>query len=181
MIARHIAQNLRLLRESRGISQNQAAKLAEIPRPTWASLETGSANPTISVLMKVSGALQVPLEELISAPRSEAQYFPAREFIARKRGGALVRRVLPESLQSMELDRMEFPPAGRFGGVPHRPGTREYLYCESGTIELSASGEVWTLQAGDVLVFRGDQHHSYRNSGRKIAVGLSLILFGTVK
>ena len=179
MIARHIAQNLRLLRESRGISQNQAAKLAGIPRPTWASLESGSANPTIAVLTKVSGALQVPVEELISPPRSDGRFFAAAEFISRKRGGATVRRVLPESLQSMELDRMEFAPGGRFGGVPHRPGTREYLYCESGTIELSASGEVWRLEAGDVLVFRGDQRHGYANPGRTPAVGFSLILFGS--
>src|SRR3954469_8910145 len=123
MIAEHIALNLKLLREGRGISQSQAAKIAGIPRPTWASLETGSANPTIAVLVKVSAALQVPVEELISPPRSEGRFFTASEFVSRKRGGAEVRRVLPESMQSMELDRMEFVPGGRFGGIPHRPGT----------------------------------------------------------
>jgi transcriptional regulator with XRE-family HTH domain len=178
MIARYLAENLKLLREGRGMSQNQAAKLAGLPRPTWASLETGSANPTIAVLAKVSSALQVPLEELVSSPRSEVRFFPAAETASRKRGGAAIRRVFPESIPSFELDRMEFAPGGRLGGVPHRPGTREYLYCESGAIELSAAGEVWTLQKGDVLVFRGDQRHGYRNPGRTSAVGLSLVLFG---
>jgi quercetin dioxygenase-like cupin family protein len=79
----------------------------------------------------------------------------------------------------MGLDRMEFEAGGRFGGIPHRPGTREYLYCESGTIELTASGEKWLLKPGDVLVFRGDQRHSYFNPGRAVAVGFSLGLFGS--
>ncbi len=178
MIPENLASNLRLLREGRGISQSQAAKLAGLPRPTWASLETGSANPTIAVLVKVAAALQVPVEELISAPHSDGRLFRTEEFAVRRRGGAAIRRVLPESLQSMELDRMEFAPGGRLGGVPHRPGTREFLFCESGTIELVASGETWTLKPGDVLVFRGDQRHGYSNPGRAAAVGFSLVLFG---
>ena len=59
------------------MSQSQAAKLAGVPRPTWASLEGGAANPTIGVLTKLSSALQVPVEELISAPRSEGRLVPA--------------------------------------------------------------------------------------------------------
>ncbi len=65
-------------------------------------------------------------------------------------------------------------------GVPHTPGTREYLACESGRIELAASGEVWELGPGDTLVFRGDQPHTYRNPGRRVAVGISVVAFAPV-
>ena len=51
-IARNLADNLRALREARGFSQQQIAKLAGLPRPTWANLESGSANPTIAVLTR---------------------------------------------------------------------------------------------------------------------------------
>ncbi len=60
-------------------------------------------------------------------------------------------------------------------GVPHTPGTREYLACEQGSIQLSESGEVWRLEAGDVVVFRGDQNHGYRNPGKSVAVAYSVI------
>ena len=76
----------------------------------------------------------------------------------------------------MVLDRMEFPPRSQLTGVPHMPGTREYLACEAGTIILAAAGERWTLRAGDVVVFRGDQRHSYSNPGGAIAVGYSVVL-----
>ena len=76
----------------------------------------------------------------------------------------------------MEMDRIELPPAGRMVGVPHTPGTREYLTCESGTITLHVAGEHWQLMAGDVVVFRGDQRHSYQNAGTSVAVGYSVVL-----
>jgi transcriptional regulator with XRE-family HTH domain len=56
-INRNLADNIRRLREARNLSQQQIAKLSGIPRPTWASLETGSANPTLSVLSKAANAL----------------------------------------------------------------------------------------------------------------------------
>jgi quercetin dioxygenase-like cupin family protein len=76
----------------------------------------------------------------------------------------------------MEFDRMQLPPGGRLTGVPHTPGTREYLACEAGQIVLIASGESFTLEVGDVVVFRGDQRHSYQNRGTRPAVGYSVVL-----
>ncbi|MEZ4247936.1 MAG: cupin domain-containing protein [Polyangiales bacterium] len=62
------------------------------------------------------------------------------------------------------------------GGTPHTPGTREYLACERGRIELVASGTRYVLEPGDVVAFRGDQKHSYANPGKSTAVGYSVVL-----
>jgi quercetin dioxygenase-like cupin family protein len=61
-------------------------------------------------------------------------------------------------------------------GVPHTPGTREYLTCEAGRIVLVASGVEYSLSQGDVVVFRGDQRHSYANPEQKPAVGYSVVV-----
>ena len=86
--AAHLARNLRRLREERGLSQQQISDLAGIPRPTWASLESGSANPTLSVLSRTASALQVSIEELIGPPRTACRLFPAAEVAVKKRGAA---------------------------------------------------------------------------------------------
>ena len=174
-ISTNLAENVRQLRETRGQSQQQLAKLAGLPRPTWASLESGSANPTLSVLLKAATALQVSLEELIGPPRSTGTHYPAAAIRTRQRGQARVRNLLPESIPGMEIERMELPPGGHMVGTPHTHGTREYLTCEKGRITLVASGESWDLDPGDVVVFRGDQRHSYRNSGRTAAVAYSVV------
>ena len=171
-----LAANLRALREARGLTQEQLAKLAGLPRATWANLESGGANPTLSVLHRVAVALQVSLEELLAAPRDVGRLHPRDSLPLRTRGGARVRKLLPDPIPGMEIDRLELPAGARMTGVPHTPGTREYLTCEIGEIELVVSGERFLVSPGDVAVFRGDQKHSYGNSGARTAIGYSVVL-----
>jgi transcriptional regulator with XRE-family HTH domain len=171
-----LSQNVRALRQARGMTQVQIANAAAIPRATWANLEAGAANPTLTVLHRVATALAVSIEELLAPPRTAAAHHPLATLTVKKRGSVVVRRLLPHPLPGVELDRMELPPGARMTGVPHTAGTREYLTCERGTIELVASGERYRLDAGDVVSFRGDQRHSYANAGDGTAVGFSIVL-----
>jgi transcriptional regulator with XRE-family HTH domain len=175
-VSANLANNMRTLRESRGVTQAQISKLAGLPRPTWANLESGAANPTLQILVKVATALQVSVEELIGAPRATAKLYRANELRWRKRGEVTVRQLLPEPLSGLALERMTLPPGASMTGTPHTPGTREYLTCESGRVELIVSGKHWQLEPGDVAVFRGDQRHAYRNLGRTEAVAYSVVV-----
>jgi transcriptional regulator with XRE-family HTH domain len=171
-----LGAHLRSLRTSRGLTQQQMARLAGLPRATWGHLETGAANPTLAVLDKVATALQVPIEELTAAPRTSGRLHPRASLRVRKQGDGSVRQLLPDPIPGVLIDRMEIPAGGRIPGVPHMPGTREYFTCESGEVVLAVGGEQWTVGPGDVLVFRGDQRHSYRNRGKAPAVGYSVVL-----
>jgi transcriptional regulator with XRE-family HTH domain len=173
----NLAQNLRYLRSQRGITQARLAKQAAIPRSTIASLETGSGNPTLSVLARLSLSLQVSIEELLSTPRAQSQLFKKGNLksISRSGGAVSVAKLLPEPVPGMEIDRIELKPGARLSGVPHRPGTREYLCCERGQLTLWAAGERLDLSPGDVAAFQGDQRHSYLNEGDTLAIGFSVV------
>jgi len=158
------------------MTQQQMAKLGGVPRATWAHLESGEANPTLAVLHRAASALQVSIEELLSAPRSAARHYAKASLPLRTPGQAMIRKLLPDPIPGMEIDRIEVAPAGRMTGVPHTPGTREYLTVESGEMQLVVSGERFRLEPGDVVVFRGDQRHSYNNPGRIPAVGYSVVV-----
>lgn len=173
----HLAANVRAIREARGLSQQQIAKLAGVPRATWSHLESGAANPTLSVLTRVADALQVRLDELLASPRSPVRHLRAIDLPTRQRGSVRIRKLLPEPLPGLDLERLALPPGARMAGVPHAPGTREYLACERGVVELVAGGETFRLDVGDVVVFRGDQRHGYHNPGRDDAVAYSVIAF----
>jgi transcriptional regulator with XRE-family HTH domain len=179
-VAARLATNIAQLREARGLTQQQIAKLADVPRATWAHLESGQANPTLAVLNRAASALQVSIEELIRPPRTAVKYYTAQSIPVRTRGSVTVRKLLPDPIPGMEIDRMELPAGARMNGIPHVPGTTEYLTCERGSISLVASGESWTLSAGDVVVFRGDQRHSYANPGEATAVGYSVVVLARV-
>jgi XRE family transcriptional regulator, regulator of sulfur utilization len=171
-----LGKNVKQLREARGFSQLQIARLAGVPRATWSNLESGAANPTLSVLHRAAAALQVSIEELISSPRAACRVYAKGTLPTRTPGQVLVRKLLPDPIPGMEIDRIEVAPGGRMTGVPHTPGTREYLTCEAGEILLVVGGERFHLDPGDVAVFRGDQRHSYHNPGRRPAVGYSVVV-----
>jgi XRE family transcriptional regulator, regulator of sulfur utilization len=171
-----IARNVKQLRKARNLSQEQSARSAGVPRATWANLESGTANPTVSVLTKVAVAFQVSVEELLNPHRGVFKFYPVSALQSARRGSVLVRKLLPDSIQNMALDRMELPPGSRMTGIPHRTGTREYLTCETGEVVLTVSEETLRLTPGDVVVFRGDQKHSYSNPGKGTAVAYSIVV-----
>ncbi|HTM46584.1 MAG TPA: XRE family transcriptional regulator [Polyangiaceae bacterium] len=189
-IALNLAANVRRLREERGHSQQQMADVSGVPRPTWANLESGDANPTVSVLTKVADALQVGIEDLLTS-RETVTHFAARSLPERSVGRARVRKLVPPSpigegqtasiAPGLEVERIDLPAAGEITGKPHASGTREYLTCEKGELELSAGGQIWKLRSGDVIAFRSEAPYSYKNTGRTQAIAYSIVTFAPVR
>jgi quercetin dioxygenase-like cupin family protein len=129
------------------------------------------------VMIKIASALGVTIEELIGPPRATGRLYRSDQLPVKRRAGVLVKRLLPDPLPNIELERFSLPAGARWSGVPHSAGTREYLFCESGAVVLVASGTAFSLDAGDVVVFRGDQRHSYQNPGDTEATAFSVVLF----
>lgn len=176
-IPQNLGANLLSLRKERGLSQAALAEIANVPRSTLTYMESGLGNPSLSNLLKIAGALQVKLEELLATPRADCQLFRQSDIPMQLKGKGAVKvfKLLPDPIPGMEIDRMEIKAGGLLGGVPHTKGTKEYFTCIEGSIEIRVSGESYQLNPGDVLAFPGDSSHSYRNLGRKITVGISVI------
>jgi transcriptional regulator with XRE-family HTH domain len=172
-----LAENVRRLREAQELTQAELAARAGLPRATLSLLESGSANPTLSVVLRVSKALDVRLEELLETRPTDTHVYRRGELPERQRGGVTVKRLLPEHVDGLDIEQLVIPPGRTLVGIPHTPGTREYLAIDSGSVELRVSGNLHLLDAGDVAVFRGNQKHSYRNPGRGVARAFSVIAF----
>jgi len=62
-----LANNLKKLREKRGLSQDRLAKLADVANNTIIKIEQGeNINPTLETLKKVAKALEVSVDDLIN-------------------------------------------------------------------------------------------------------------------
>jgi len=182
-LSANLSANLRYIRERRGLTQAGLARLCGVPRSTVAQVEAGSGNPTLAVLSRLAAALQLSIEEILSAPHASCQVFRKGSLptTARGRDGAArVQKILPDPIPGMEIDRLELQPGARMTGVPHRPGTREYLACERGHLTLWAAGERFDLSPGDVAAFHGDQAHTYQNMGEVVAVGFSVVTLAPI-
>lgn len=64
-VRRRLARNLRRLRKDKGLSQEQFAFDAHIHRTYVSDIERGARNPTITVVEKLAGALDVTVSELL--------------------------------------------------------------------------------------------------------------------
>src|SRR5262245_59731418 len=96
-IAGHLARNLAALRHVRGLTQDTLAKAAGVPRSTIANLESGEGNPSLAVLVKVAGALGVPIDELLASPRARVRKWSSADIAAQHPGGGVtLRPLVPE-------------------------------------------------------------------------------------
>ncbi len=152
------------------------SRVAGLPRATWANLESGESNPTLGVLLRAARALSITMEELVSGARQDGRLYPKGTLPTRQRGLALVHKLLPDPLPGMEIDRLELAPNARMTGVPHTPGTREYLACEVGAVGVVTASERFSLSPGDVVTFRGDQRHSYENLDPRTSIAYSVVV-----
>ena len=62
-----LARNLKKLREKKGLSQDQLAKLADVANNTIIKIEQGmNENPTLDTLKKIAKALDISVDKLIN-------------------------------------------------------------------------------------------------------------------
>ena len=157
----HLARNLVSLRHARTLTQDALSAASGLPRSTIANLESGEANPSLAVLVKVASTLGVPIDELLAAPRAKVRKWTAEEVGSRQRGrGVAERSLVPEPTPEGLLYVMDFGPDARLGGTPHLPGTREYFTCLDGRVEIVVAGDHHVLGAGDVLAFPGNTRNA---------------------
>ena len=177
-VVAHLARNLSTLRHTRALTQEQLAKAAGLPRSTIANLESGDANPSLTVLLKVAGALGVPLDELLAAPRAKVRKWLAADVESQSRGhGVTMRPLVPEPVPEEMLTVMDFAPNAALRGTPHLPGTREYFTCLEGTVTIAVAGDRFDLAPGEVLAFPGNLPHAYQNQDARVAArGVSVVI-----
>ena len=65
--SQNLSNNIKRLREAKGLSQEKLARLADVANNTLIKMESGeNKNPTLETLKKVAKALEVSVDELIS-------------------------------------------------------------------------------------------------------------------
>jgi XRE family transcriptional regulator, regulator of sulfur utilization len=177
-IAGYLARNIAELRSSKGYTQGQLAERAGLPRSTVTNLESGSANPSLTNLLAVAGALQVNIEELLTRPRKSLELIRAADIPVQERvhGRARIFKLLPDKIRGMNIDRIELERGVHMPGHVHLRGTKEYLTVIEGEITIHTENGETIVGTGDVLAFEGDQPHAYRNSGGRRARALSVVI-----
>lgn len=163
-----LGQNLRRLRTRQGHSLERLAKLSGVSRAMLSQIETGKSAPTISLLWKISTALDVPFATLLGGQNTHGTVVLKRmdAKILASRDGKFTTRALFPFDGERKVEFYELRLAGRHveHADAHAPGTVENVVITKGALEVRAGREApRQLFEGDAILFEADVPHSYRN------------------
>lgn len=160
-----IGPKVRALRRERGLTLQQLAHAADVSAASVHKVERGDMVPTVTTLLKIAGALEVPI----------------RHFVEDSEAGPLGVRTRWRGVDSAEPVTITGP-AERFRssgtvlrlepGAEHRPARRPgecLLVVLSGSVSVVVADETHDLGAGEALHFPTRHDHRFTNSGQTVA------------
>lgn len=164
-----IGAKVRAERQSREWALDELAELSGVSRRMLINVEQGTANPSVTTLLRLSDALGVGLQALVAVPQSKPVKVirggcaPALWTGEDGGRGVLLAGTTPPDI--LELWDWTLAPGDRHDSEAHVRGTKEILQVREGTVTVTVGDQVEVLEADDAISFASDVAHSYANEG----------------
>ncbi len=170
-----IAQRVRELRASSGLSLDALATQCGISRSMISLIERGESSPTAVLLEKLATGLGVSLAALFDAPQ------PSASPVARAADqpswrdphtGYVRRNVSPSGVGSqIQIVEVAFPPKARvsYETGPREPVIHQQVWVIDGAIDITVGSERHRLGAGDCLAMVLDKPVTFHNPHKAAA------------
>jgi transcriptional regulator with XRE-family HTH domain len=174
------ALQLRAARESRGVSLEDLAARTKLDVSDIANIETGTTEPSLGTIWKLSAGLGVPFSELLGPGNAHVSIQRAADAqILRTADGLLESRPLVTSgaCRWVEAYALELAPGARHASEPHPRGTREIIVVISGSLSVTFEGCDYILGQGDSISFLADLPHAYENPGNTPGLYHDIIVY----
>ena len=100
-----VAGNIRRLREERGLTMEELARLSGVSRSMLAQVERGEGNPTLSTLWKLSNGMKVPFHALTMSPKAPYEVVRPADLQPILEDGGRVKNysIFPDGLDNLDL------------------------------------------------------------------------------
>jgi transcriptional regulator with XRE-family HTH domain len=165
---------LQAIRKLKGLSQRELAKRAGVTNSTISMIEKNSVSPSISSLKKVLAGIPMSLVEFFSQDVEQETYpqvvYRAGELIDLS-SGAVSMKLVGKAHPSRALALLDetYPPGSDTGEEMLTHEGEEAGVLVEGCLELTVSGEIYRLEAGDSYYFESSKPHRFRNPGERPA------------
>src|SRR3954468_8751132 len=168
-----VGAKVRAERKERGWTLDQLADTSGVSRRMLINVEQGTANPSVTTLLRLSDALGIGLPALVDVPQTKllkvVRSGDAPALWSGEHGGRGVLLAGTTPPDVLELWDWTLAPGDRHDSEAHVRGTKEILQVRDGTIAVEVDGQVEVLQVGDAISFASDVAHSYANDGTEPA------------
>jgi transcriptional regulator with XRE-family HTH domain len=171
-MAAAVARRISSLRKAQDFTFDALARRSGVSKGTLVQIEQERANPSISTLCRLAGALGVSVADLVE-PAREAQSMVSlvgasniRRLWTGPHGGSAELLAGTAGPDMLELWRWELRPGERYDASCHGRGTRELIHVTSGRLVLEVEGKDTILAAGASAIALTDRPHAYSNPGK---------------
>lgn len=177
---------IRERRQALGMSLSQLAQQAGVSTSFVSQVERGVANPTLSSLKAMVGALDFSVGALLENKPPSNGSVSGEDEVAVLRAGERRRIVYPgtqianellsPNLQKrMEIIWVEAAPGEGSGGHPHMHEGEEAGVVISGAMKFNVGGQEHMLNARDAIYFPSTLPHSWESAGDEDLVAIWVI------
>jgi transcriptional regulator with XRE-family HTH domain len=164
-----VGPRLRQARTRRGLTLTGVAESTGISKSTLSRLETGGRRPTLELLLALSHAYRVPLDDLVAAPEE------GDPRIRLKPGRVKGRTVIPLTREPEGRQAWKIViPTDKTTPEPRAHDGHEWIYVLSGRVRFILGDEDLVLHAGDVAQFDTRTPHWFGSTGQNPAEILSI-------
>ncbi len=164
-----VGPRLKRVRTQRRMTLTGVAGLTGISKSTLSRLETGQRRPTLELLLALSHAYRVPLDDLVGAPEVGDPRIRLRP------GRVKGRTVLPLTRQPDGMQAWKIVvPTSKVTPEPRAHDGHEWMYVLSGHIRVVLGDEDWVLGPGEVVEFETRVPHWFGSTGHEPAEVLSI-------
>ena len=152
------------LREARGLSRSEAAKLATLAASTIKSIEDGTTTPSVATLQKLARIYRTNVLSLYQKNQDPRRLVRPQDRGVLSESGVTM-ELLAFGVRQMEPHLFRIAPRATSGGTYQHEG-EEFIYMLSGKFEIWLNElEHYVLHAGDSLYFPSDLPHRWRALG----------------
>lgn len=167
MVHLMIGEQLKKIRQERGLTLDDAANLTEVSKPMLGQIERGQSSPTITTLWKIATGLKVPLSSFLQ--EQETKYsvsdLSGQDAISAENGAMRAYTLFAyDPIRSFESFYIEFEPGCIHTSDKHNDNVEEIVYVISGRLDMVINGEKITLSEKQAIRFLANVTHSYQNN-----------------
>ncbi|HXH04708.1 MAG TPA: cupin domain-containing protein [Candidatus Competibacteraceae bacterium] len=165
-----VGTRLRLVRESRGLSQRELARRAGVTNGTISLIEQNKNSPSVASLKKVLDGIPMTLAEFfaLDMPPREQIFFRADQLLEITRGQIVFRQVGDMRGRNLQILHERYQPHADTGKAMLRHDSEEGGIILQGHIEITVGEERCVLGPGDAYYFDCRLPHRFRNVGEEV-------------
>ncbi len=174
-IVNMIGPKVAALRKAQGLSLQQLANSSDVSAAAIHKIERSGMVPTVTTLLKVAGALGVPVGYFVAedGPHPESVHFTqdgTGRAVYTPHVGLALTGISGSYRQFQAAAALTIMDPGADSGTKllKHPG-EELVFVLSGKVQFTVGGQEFSMGPGDSLHFNGDVPHHWRNHSKKKA------------